>query len=240
MRALITAELLRLRTIRTPALAALGAVVVLVSNAIPMAGSPSNAADVATQLRGLVQMAVFFALAFAAVSVGDGFQRGEVAMTYTAHPHRDRVAAAHAITYAGVGAALASVASAVAVATTLSVAAAHHVNTGLSVADLALTMAGVAVAGAVFGAVGAMVGSLTRRATIGVGAAVVWQFGETFATRGRSSDSAAGKYLQIQLVGAATHLDKNVPTIVAAALLLAYLAAFGMTVRQWARRRDLA
>ena len=241
MRPLIEAELLRLRTVRMPLFVALGALMLVVaSNAAPIGGAaPSSPEEVTAQLRGLVQMGVFFASAFAALSVGDGFQRGEVAMTYAAHPRRDRVAAAHSIAYAGVGVLLAAIASAAALAIVLPVAAADHVNTGFSATDIALTIGRAAFTGAIFGAVGALLGALTRHSTFAVGAAVVWEVVETLITRGGTADGEFGRYLPIQLVGSATGLSNDVPAIAAMGILLAYLAAFGLVVRQWALPRDL-
>jgi hypothetical protein len=86
--------------------------------------------------------------AYAAHVVGDEFRRGSVATTYLRHPSRGLVAAAHAVTYAAVGAVLAAILAGAAMAVVLPVAAGDHINTGLAPADIALVLAGLALGGA--------------------------------------------------------------------------------------------
>lgn len=239
MTALISAELLRLRTVRAPRWVALGTLALVAINAAPiMNGAPSTRGEVADWVRGLALLAVLMPAAYAANTIGDAFKRGAIAMTYLVHPLRDRVAAAHAITYAGASLAVAGSAVALALGIVLSVADADHVATGLSAADLALVVAGAAFAGAVLGAAGALVGTVTRNPTVAVGALVAWYVAESLLTRGGTT-GGIGDYLPVQLIGSATGLTDAVPVLVAMGLLLAYLAVFAMAVRRWALPRDL-
>jgi hypothetical protein len=105
MTAMISAELLRLRTVATHRWIALGLLALIAVNAAPFVKGASTTADeVVAQLRGLAQLAIVMVAAYAAHVVGDEFRRGSVATTYLRHPSRGRVAAAHAVTYAAAGA----------------------------------------------------------------------------------------------------------------------------------------
>src|SRR3954462_9065828 len=108
MTAMISAELLRLRTVATHRWIALGMVALIAVNSAPFVNGASTSADqVTSQLRGLAQLAIFMLGAYAAHAVGDEFRRGSVAMTYLTHPRRGRVAAAHAVSYGAAAAFLA-------------------------------------------------------------------------------------------------------------------------------------
>jgi hypothetical protein len=239
MNALITAEVLRLRTLRMPVVIVLGVTAIVASNAAPMSGHRASAEDVRAVLRGFMPLGALYAAGAATYSVGDAFQRGMVALTYVAEARRSRVAAAHAVTYAGVGALLGLVASATALAIVLPVAAADHVPTGFSAVRIALTILAAAVTSGVFGGIGALLGHLTRHPSLGLVAAAGWQSAETFITRGGGAPGAAGPYLPSQLTGSATGLSNDVSWYVAIGLLLIYAAGFMAIVSRFALRRDL-
>ena len=80
MKAMISAELLRLRTVATHRWIALGLLALIAVNAAPFVNGASTSADeVAAQLRGLAQLAMLMVAAYAAHIVGDEFRRGSVA-----------------------------------------------------------------------------------------------------------------------------------------------------------------
>jgi len=109
MSVLISAELLRLRIVATHRWIVLGMLALIAVNAAPFVnGAATTSDEVVAQLRGLAQLAILLLAAYAAHIVGDEFRRGSVVMTYLVHPSRGRVAAAHAVTYAAVGAVLAA------------------------------------------------------------------------------------------------------------------------------------
>ena len=82
MTAMISAELLRLRTVATHRWVVLGLLALIAVNAAPFANGASTTSDeVLAQLRGLAQLAIFMLAAYAAHNVGDEFRRGSVAMT---------------------------------------------------------------------------------------------------------------------------------------------------------------
>ena len=101
MTAMISAELLRLRTVATHRWIALGLLALIAVNAAPFVNGASTTADeVVAQLRGLAQLAMVMVAAYAAHIVGDEFRRGSVAMTYLVHPSRGRVDTAPEVTSA--------------------------------------------------------------------------------------------------------------------------------------------
>lgn len=242
MTALISAELLRLRTVRAPRYVLPWCLAVAAITAASNADTLSSAGAVKDLVRTGALLGVVMAAGYAAYNVADEFKRGSVAMTYLVHPLRERVAAAQAITHAAVSFVLAGVTAAVVLGIVLRVADADHVNAGFSAADIALTIGGAAFAGAVLGAAGALIGTVARHPTIASSAVIVW-FGvaETLLTRG-GTRGGIWDYLPFQLVGSAMGLTDNVhnvPVLAAMGLLLAYLAALALAVRKWALPRDL-
>ena len=236
MTAMISAELLRLRTVATHRWIALGLLALIAVNAAPLVNGASTTSDeVVAQLRGLAQLAIVMVAAYAAHIVGDEFRRGSVAMTYLAHPRRGRVAAAHAVTY---GAVIAAILAGAAMAIVVPVAAGDHIDTGFASADIALVLAGSALGGAVLGAAGALIGAVARHPGLAMGIVVVWSISESLATRG-GTRGGIGHYLPFQLVGGATSLSHHVAVLPAVGLLLVYLAVMALAVRRWALPRDL-
>jgi ABC-2 type transport system permease protein len=239
MTALLSAELLRLRTVRAPRYVFLGVLALVAISAAPVGNPPpSSASEVAANLRGLAQLGALIAAFYAANSVGDAFKRGSVAMTYLTHPLRTRVTAAQAITYGGVGLVLAAVTAAASTGIVLTVADADHVDAAFSVAADARVVVGAAFAGAVFGGAGALTGAVARNPAIATGAVVVWSLAEAMLTRGGTT-GGIGPYLPFQLIASLTGLTDDVPVLVAMALLLAYLAVLALAAGKWAIPRDL-
>lgn len=241
MNAVLRAELLRLRTVRAPYFMVLVVLVAVVSNAIPLGNAHGlSPGELTSNLRGLLQIATFFAAVSAALGVGAAFQRGEVAVTYTAHPRRAVVAAGHSIAYAGIGAVLAALGAAVATAIMLPLAAGNGVASGLSGLRLTGMIATTAVCGAIFGAIGALLGTALRNSTTAVVAVVAVQFLDTFVSQAGSAGHTIGAYLPVHLVGSATGAAGPVSAPAAIGLLLLYLAGLGALVRRLALYRDLA
>jgi ABC-type transport system involved in multi-copper enzyme maturation permease subunit len=240
MNAVATAELLRLRTVRAPRWGALVGLLVVALNAAPfLNGAPTSAVEIANQLRSLMLIVAFFTALYAAHTVAEDFKRGAVAVTYLAHPHRSRVAAALAGVHALLSAAFGAVAAAVALGIVLPVAASDGVPTGLSSLDIVLVIAGTAFSSGVFGASGVLVGTITRQATSAMVSIAFVNFAEAFATGGGQHIGGVDPYLPFQLVGATTGLTHSVPPILAMVLELAYLGALALVVRLWALQRDL-
>jgi hypothetical protein len=231
MSALVAAELLRLRTVRSPRYFALGglalvALIAAVNFDASLARSPEDLIDT---LVALAMVAVLVPAVFAASTAGEDFKRGSAAMTYLSDPHRVRVSAARALTYAGLGFVFAALASSSVVAIGLSQA-----DLGLSATAVAQLIGGAAFAGAVLSAAGVLVGTVTRNPTIATGGVVGLNLAETLLG---AADIAP--YLPFRLVGSLLGMSDGVSALAALGLLLAYLAAFALSVRAWALPRDL-
>jgi hypothetical protein len=201
-------------------------------------GPPANASEIADNARGVAQIGVFVAALYAANSIGDAYKRGAAAMTFLTHPLRDRVAAAQAVSYAAVSVVVGAASAAVAMGVVLTVADANHLDAGFSTVEVARVVLGGAFAGAVFGAVGALVGSVARHPGIATGIVVAWNVAETLLTQG-GTQGAIGPYAPFQLIGSVTGLSDKVPGLLAMTLLLGYLAVLALAVRAWALPRDL-
>jgi hypothetical protein len=239
MRALISAELMRLRTVRAPGYLFLGVLALLGLNAAPIAnGPPASASEIADNVRGAAQIGVFVVALYAANNVGDAYKRGSVAMTLLSHPLRSRVAAAQAGSYAAVGFVVAAASAAVVMGIVLTVADANNLDAGFSAVDVAHVILGAAFAGAIFGAAGALAGSVARQPAIASGVVVAWNVVENLLTRG-GTKGGIGPYAPFQLIGSLTGLSDTVPGLLATILLLGYLTVFGLAVRAWALPRDL-
>jgi ABC-type transport system involved in multi-copper enzyme maturation permease subunit len=237
---LISAELLRLRTVRSPRYVAIGLLAVFgLMAAVPVLDSnsgPSGPGQVTDDLRMLLDPLALVVAIAAASYVGGEFKRGTAAMTYLSHPDRARVAAAQLIAWAGVCCLLAVAVATMIVGLELSAASADHVNSGFSTIDVSRLIAGAAFGGAVMGTAGVLAAAVTRNPTT---AGVV--FIGYDVVEGLIAHSAAGisPYLPLGLASSVMGLSHDVPGPAALALLLAYIAVFALCVRKWALPRDL-
>ncbi len=163
----IAAELLRLRTLRSPRYGALGGLAFMAILAVSNIDSSSgrNPAELADSLRSMAVVGVLLAGVFAATFLATEFQRGSARMTYLSHPDRARVAAARALVYAGLGFLFAALATGVLVAVGASVGGAS-LNAGFSAADVARMIGGAAAGGAVMGTAGALLGTAVPNPTM--------------------------------------------------------------------------
>jgi ABC-type transport system involved in multi-copper enzyme maturation permease subunit len=234
MSALIAAELLRLRTVRTPRYAALGVLaLVAITTAVnvgSIADQPGGSTGLAESLWSLALPGVLMAGVLAGTSVATEFQRGSAAMTYLSHPHRADAAAARALVHAGLGFLSAGLAAGVVIAIGLP-ALGESIDGGVS--DVARIVAGAAFGGAVMGAAGALIGTATRSPTAASSALPGWYVVELLLI-----PADIRPYLPFSLVSSLMGTGE-VPAGVAIGLLLAFLAAAALFVREWALPRDL-
>jgi len=230
--ALTRAELLRLRTVRSPRWTTLlGLVVVLL---VAVTNVRSNAVwgpgELADTLRALALTGVLIPAVCAASWVGAAFQRGEMATSYLSHPRWVSAAAAQAIVYAGFGLVFAALAAGIVVAVGRAVAGASELAGG----DAWQIVGGAAAGGAAMGAAGALLGTATRHPTIAAGALVGLNIVEALLGAG-----GVGPYLPFGLLGSVMGAGDGAPPAASLAILLLYLAAFALAVRAWALPRDL-
>jgi ABC-type transport system involved in multi-copper enzyme maturation permease subunit len=239
MTALASAELLRLRTVRSPryillavlALSAFFAAMDMLNSKFGSGASPSAHADT---LRGIALNGVIVSAIVAASFAAYEFQRGSVALTYMAHPDRRKVAVARTLTYAGVGALVTALTAGVAVAVGLTAAASNGITVDLDAAEVARLIGGSLFAGAVFGGLGVLVGILTRNPTAATIAVVAPGFVEAALNL-----PSIHPYSPLGLVEQVLGLAHDVPPALAMVLVLAYPAAVGAALRWWGLRRDV-
>jgi hypothetical protein len=233
MTALISAELLRLRTVRGPRYGALGVLAFLAItaglNVHSIAGRESPA-ELVDSLLSLALPGVLMAGALAATNVATEFQRGSVAITYLSHPNRVHVGVARALAYAGLGSVFAAVAALLVAASGTAVAG----DLRLSAIDLARMIGGAAFGGTVMGAAGALIGTTIRNPTIASSVLPGWYVVEFLLI-----PAGTRPYLPFGLVNSLMGAAGDIPILMAIGLLLGYLAALALIVRRWALPRDL-
>jgi ABC-type transport system involved in multi-copper enzyme maturation permease subunit len=230
MTALISAELLRIRTLRATPYVVVGmlgfAVILAVS---PPSGPRSALVD---SVRSVTFTFVLAAAYIATTQLGTEFKRGTAALTYLTHPNRRTVATARVLTYGLIGGLLAALAAIVALAAGVVVAQFAATQSHIGAQAIARVIGGAAFGGAALGGFGALIGTITREPILATVAVVI-------PALVAAPLPAVSPYLPFgladQLLGGA---DK-VATPLAMILLLAYLGVLGLFVRQWALPRDL-
>lgn len=235
----ISAEILRLRSVKANLWFALGLLVLVGSNAAPfLAGVPTSADEVASQIGGLLQMVVLAAGGFAAYLVGDEFQRGGMAASYLVQPRRSAVLNAKSVVHGGLGGLVGLVMAGVVMAIVLPSAIGNEVDTGLAAGEILVVLGGAAFTGQLMGVVGVHVATVLRGPTAAMVGIVTWSLVETLATKGGTREGL-WDYLPFQLAGATTGLADGVPVVPAMGLLALEAGLFIMAARRWARDRDL-
>ena len=231
MSALISAELLRIRTLRATRYVVVGMLGFAVLLAFfPPSGPRSALVD---SVRSVTFIFVMAAAYIAATQLGTEFKRGTVALTYLAHPNRRTVATARVLTYGVIGGLLAALAAVVALAAGVVVAHFAATPTDIGAQAIARVIGGAAFGGAALGGFGALVGTLTREPTIALVAMVI-------PTLIAAPLPAVSPYLPFGLADRLLGGAGKVAVPVAMILLLAYLATAALVARQWALPRDLS
>jgi ABC-2 type transport system permease protein len=240
MTALVSAELFRLRTIRSPLAIAAGVLALVALLAIIPAfdaGGPDamTGPDVIEllQIAGGVLAAIGIALLAAATAGGD-YRRGTAALSYLTSPRRGHTLTARVVTYAGLGAAFGLLAATIASAIALPLAEGAGIDVALGGSELAQLLGGAAGGGALFATAGVLLGTTTRNPTVAVIAILVWQPAESLLGM-----LGIGEYLPFSLLQAMLGADSAVAPLAAAGLLAAYLAAVAPLVHLRALPRDI-
>jgi ABC-type transport system involved in multi-copper enzyme maturation permease subunit len=231
MTALISAELLRIRTLRATRYVVVGMLGLAVLLAFfPPSGPRSALVD---SVRSVTFIFVMAAAYIAATQLGTEFKRGTVALTYLAHPNRRTVTTARVLTYGVIGGLLAALAAVVALAAGVVVAHFAATPTDIGAQAFAGVIGGAAFGGAALGGFGALLGTLTRDPTVATVAVVLT--GLIAAPL-----PAVNPYLPFGLADQLLGGAGKVAVPVAMILLLAYLATAALVARQWALPRDLS
>src|SRR5947209_6067011 len=170
MTALISAELLRLRTLRVTRYVVVGMLGLAVLLAFFPASGPRSA--LVDSVRSVTFMFVMAAAYIAATQLGTEFKRGAAALTYLAHPNRRTVATARVFTYGLIGGLLAALAAIVALAAGVVAAHLQASPTDVGAQAIAGVIGGAAFGGAALGGFGALVGTIAREPILATVAAV--------------------------------------------------------------------
>lgn len=174
----LAAEVLKIRTIRTGWWLLLATVGLVAFATISIVAS--EAADLLATLdeqRQVIRIAAIadvFALLLGIAIVGGEQSHGTITQTFLVEPVRERVLAAKVLVAAGLGAALALVASAVVIAVAAPWLSTDGIHLELGDARLQRIVLGTVMAGALAGALGVGWGAIFRRQGAAIGAALVY------------------------------------------------------------------
>jgi ABC-2 type transport system permease protein len=240
MTALVRAELLRLRTLRSTAYAAAGLLLITLATAgLAMGDAGSKGFSTPEQLRETIlaigYAAVFFLAVLGANAAAGEYRHRTISQRFLASPGRRRVLLSKLVTYALLGAVVALVVTAIGAPIGEAVVS----SKGLTL-DLAATwprlFGSVAVATALAGMLGVIVGTLTRNPTT----AMVVIFGVWIAEKIAGGWlGGAGHYLPFTLIEDTLGLIKPMAWGYAALALGALIGALAVVAQRVTVPRDV-
>lgn len=247
MHTLIRAELLKLRTVRSPWLL-LATVPVLVVAGISglVTSSPGKLADPGTQANALahVGIASIFTLAFGILAVAGEYRHKTITDTYLSTPARGRVMTAKLLVYAVFGACAGVTASIAGVAVAAAWWSAKGVPFAWGNSAMWTTAGGGIAADAAFAAIGVGLGALVRNLVGAIAVALAWIavvegiVGQLVGNLARwlpfSADQALGTG-----DGKAMLAGQLLPRSGGAAVLVLYTALFAVVAVTTSVRRDV-
>jgi len=175
MRSLIRAEVLGLRSVRTPWLILLAAQAALVLGVVGLvANTDTSDPGLATKAVAHVGLVSLFSLVLGITAVGGEFRHRTITVAFLATPGRRPVLVAKLVVYTLLGLVSGAVSAAIAFAATAAALAADGVGMPTSDGDLWWTLAGGVLWNAAFAAIGVGVGGLVRNQATAIGAALAW------------------------------------------------------------------
>jgi ABC-2 type transport system permease protein len=240
MIALVKAELLKLRTLRSTAYAAAGLLLItLLTAGLAMGDAGSENFSTPAELRDTIvaigYAAVFFLAVLGANAAAGEYRHRTISQRFLASPARRRVLLAKLVTYALVGLVVGLVVTAI--AAPIGEAVVSSKGYTLDLGDAGLLMAGhIAVATLLAGMLGVVVGALTRNPTT----AMVVIFGVWIAEKiagGWLGD--AGQYLPFTLIESTLGLIKPMAWGYAALALTGVITALGLVAQRMTVPRDV-
>ena len=242
----ISAELLKLRTTRTSWGVMLGALglVALISTLVALAGDFKTTDDPGGDFFDIAGIAQVFALVLGILVVTTEFRHGTITPSLLAVPDRSRLVLAKVLAAFAVGFVLCLLASALAALIGQALLSARDIDAGISAGRTARLIAGGAVAGGLFTALGVGIGALARNQVGAVIGTLGWLFlVEPLLGLIPGASDAIGRWFPsgaaAALSGTAT-IDDPLAQIPAGLLLAAYAAAFAAAGAALLRRRDVS
>jgi ABC-2 type transport system permease protein len=184
MTALVRAELLKLRTLRSTYWAAGALFATMLGVAIPALGSAGEDFHTPTALRDTViaigYVAVFFLAVLGAMAAAGEYRHGTISQRFLTTPARQRVLFAKLVAFGVLGAVTTFVLTGLGAAIGQAVVSSKGYTLGLADEGVSM-MAGAALAGAAAGMLGVIAGFLTRNPTTAVVAIFGTWMGEKIA-----------------------------------------------------------
>jgi ABC-2 type transport system permease protein len=242
MTALIRAELLQLRTLRSTYLmpiAALLLTVLITAAAMGDAGTPGM--TTVDQLReplvlGAGLMGAIFLACFAVTQVAGEYRYATIDQRLMASPRRGRVMLAKLAAHGSLAVTLTVPAFAIALAIALPMAASKHVSLGLTLGSTMVLGATVLLATVAFATLGVLTAFICRSQAAGI----VVIFGSFLAEKlvGAFAGNVSA-YFPWALVSSLLRVGGTLPRGVAAAALIGLTAAVGVAAAVLVARRDV-
>ena len=180
MTALLRAEARRLAATRSTIVmaciaASYGTLAVVMATLLAQTQRPELDRGTILQIvRGVTDLAAPVAVILGIVATAGEFRHGTIVPTLLVAPRRARLIAAKVLSQTLLGGAIGAVGSILSLAAGLAFISAHDVDLDRPLADLALTVLAVTLVVAIYGALGASLGTLVRNQTAAVTIALVW------------------------------------------------------------------